>query len=156
MLVCAVVRKGKRDLTFFVDSPAKEKQVLRRLARHLSTCTQLVTFNGKSFDIPFVVSRSLIVGVVNPIVNFEIHVDLYEESKKLLRFDSNNMAHIARTLGIETQRDIAGNDVPGLYLRYLASGDNSIRASLIDHCTRDVDTLQKLFEKLRPMIFTEG
>ena len=156
MLVCAVLREGDRDSSFFVDSPKRERGCLSRLLNRLGRCNELVTFNGKSFDVPFIVSRALVLGIDNPWVEVGLHIDLYEECKRILRFDSNNLDHIARTLGIEVKSDMRGNDVPRLYIEYLSTRERSIKERLIAHCVQDVDTLQRLFSKLQPIIFREG
>jgi uncharacterized protein YprB with RNaseH-like and TPR domain len=148
MLVCAVLRKDGKDRKFFVESPRRERKILIRLLDELRKCEALVTFNGRSFDIPFLLSRALVVGVENPTLSLPRHIDLYDECKRVLRFDRHGLDHIARLLGVDVNARVTGREVPHMYMTYLATKDAKIRDQIIQHCTADIDTMEGVAKRL--------
>jgi uncharacterized protein YprB with RNaseH-like and TPR domain len=152
MLVCAVLRRDGADVKFFVESPRAERKVLTRLLGELRKCEGVVTFNGRSFDLPFILSRALVVGIEDPALDLPVHVDLYEECKRLLRFDRHGLDHIARLLGIEVNAKLSGQEVPHLYMTYLATKDRKVRDRIIGHCVCDIDTMEKVEKRLRALV----
>lgn len=156
MLVCAVLRTGRKDQVFFVDSPRREKQILGTLLKAVRKCETIVTFNGRSFDIPFLTSRALVLNLPNPNLLPLRQIDLFERCKTLLRFDRLNLDHLARVLGIDVSSGISGREVPHLYMTYLATRDKNLRDRIIAHCTSDVDALEKIEARLEPLALKEG
>ena len=156
MLVCAVVRREGKDKKFFVESPKMEGKVLTRVLDELRKCDCLVTFNGRSFDVPFLLSRALVLGIEDVTLNLPRHTDLYEECKRVLRFDRHGLDHIARLLGVDVNAPVTGREVPHLYMTYLATKDGKIKERIIKHCVSDVDTMEKVAERLGSMITLEG
>ena len=156
MLVCAVVRREGKDKKFFVESPRRERKVLIRLLDELRKCDGLVTFNGRSFDVPFLLSRALVIGIEDVTLDLPRHMDLYEECKRVLRFDRHGLDHVARVLGVDVDAHVTGREVPHLYMTYLATKDPKIRDRIIGHCVSDIETMEKVVERLRSMISLEG
>jgi len=156
MLVCAVLRKEQENRVFFVDSPRREKTVLDRLLRATRKCDNLVTFNGRSFDIPFLISRALVLNLEDPHLLPATHIDLYERCKMLLRFDRLSLDHVTSVLDIDNPSDISGREVPHLYISYLATRDRKLRDRIIEHCTSDVEALEKIMSRLETLLPKEG
>jgi uncharacterized protein YprB with RNaseH-like and TPR domain len=148
MLVCAVIREKGKDSIFFVESPRREKTALQRLLKKIRRCDSLVTFNGRSFDIPFLVSRGLVLGVPDIGIPAVPHVDIYELCRRSLRFDGLSLDHVARMLGIDFKTEATGREVPHLYLTYLASRSKKAKDRIIGHCVSDVDVLEQVSSKL--------
>jgi uncharacterized protein YprB with RNaseH-like and TPR domain len=155
MLVCAVLRRDGKDKTFFVESPKRERKVLSRLLAELRKCDGLITFNGRSFDLPFLLSRALVIGIENISLDLGKHTDLYEDCKRALRFDRHSLDHIARLLGVDVDAHMTGREVPHLYLSYLSTKDAKVKNQIIEHCVSDIETMEKVALKLRPMISRE-
>lgn len=156
MLVCAVLRSEGKDTLFFVESPKKEKDVLERLLKQTRKCDTLITFNGRSFDLPFLVSRGIVLGIQDVTLNPPCHIDLFEHCRKNLRFDKLSLDHIARVLGVEVETGLTGREVPHLYLTYLAKQDKELRDRIIEHCISDVNMLEKISLRLGPPLTQEG
>jgi uncharacterized protein YprB with RNaseH-like and TPR domain len=152
MLVCGVLRRDGKDKVLFVESPRREPKVLSRLLGELRKCDHLVTFNGRSFDLPFILSRALVIGIENPTLDLPRHVDLYDECKRVLRFDRHGLDHIARLLGIEVNASLTGQEVPHLYMTYLATKDPEVREQIIGHCVSDIDTMEGVSKSLAPLL----
>ncbi len=156
MLVCAVLRQNGRDRVYFVDRPRLERSVLERLLRKIGGVECLVTFNGRSFDLPFLASRALILGIQDiPAITCR-QVDLFESLKKVLRFDKLSLDHVARVLGIEFDSSLTGREVPHMYLTYLSERKKEMRERVIRHCVSDVDLMEKVYLKLDALMNLEG
>jgi len=156
MLVCSVIRRQGKDLLFFVDSPRNERRVLDRLCAGISKCDTLVTFNGRSFDLPFIISRRLVLGAKDPGLAPVRHLDLFDHCRQMLRFDKLSLDHIARVLGIEVDATLTGREIPHLYNTYLASRSRHARQQIIDHCISDVRTLENVYLRFEPLLAGEG
>lgn len=105
--------------------PMPEKEMLSRFWEGAQKYQQFVTFNGRGFDVPFMMVRSAINGV-RPTVNlmgyrydkFSNHVDLLDQ----LTFQGAvrkkpNLHLVARAFGIKSPKEsgITGEDVGRLY-----------------------------------------
>ncbi len=156
MLVCAVLRREDTDMVFFVDSPRREKPVLKRLSEEISRREALITFNGRSFDLPFLASRMLVLGLDDAVLEVECHVDVFEGCKHVLRFDKLSLNHIARVLGVEVLAGLDGRDVPRLYLSYLSHRQRELKDQIIQHCLSDALMLEKVYRRLEPLISRGG
>lgn len=155
MLVCAVVRRNGENREFFVECPEAEKRTLGDLLTMLSECDELVTFNGKSFDLPFILSRALVLGIEGPGLPPQFHLDLYEEFKRRFRFVKLSLGHLSHILGYDSEVATTGVDVPNLYLRYLADRDAELKQEILRHCNSDVDLLQQIHHRLKPLFERE-
>jgi len=156
MLVCSVIRTRGKDSLFFVDSPRNERRVLDRLCAEIRKCDTLVTFNGRSFDLPFIVSRRLVLGARDLGLSTARHVDLFDHCRQILRFDKFSLDHIARVLGIEVDASLTGREIPHLYNTYLANRSRQAKQQIMDHCVSDVRTLEKVYLRLEPLLTGEG
>jgi len=156
MLVCSVIRRRGKDSVFFVPSPGSEGRVLDRLCAEINRCDVLVTFNGRSFDLPFILSRRLILGAKDLGLAPGCHVDIFEHCRQMLRFDKLSLDHIASVLGIEVNAALTGREIPHLYNTYLANHSRQTKQRIIDHCVSDVRTLEKVYRRLQPLIAKEG
>ncbi|MBU7004563.1 MAG: ribonuclease H-like domain-containing protein [Theionarchaea archaeon] len=155
MLVCAVLRRDGKDKVFFVESPRRESKVLRRILEELRKSDCIITFNGRSFDLPFLFSRALVIGIENPKLDLPRHVDLYDECKRVLRFDRHGLDHIARLLGVEVNARLTGQEVPHLYMSYLAGKEPGVRDEIIGHCISDIETMEGVSRRLEAIIALE-
>jgi hypothetical protein len=139
-----------------VDSPKREGKVLGRLMRDVRKLDMIVTYNGKSFDLPFLVSRGLILGVPDLDLDVLHHLDIYEQCRRVLRFDKLGLDHVARVLGIEVESGYTGREVPHLYLAYLSERRKEIKNEIINHCLSDISMLERVYKKIRPLLLLDG
>lgn len=132
----------------FMQNPAQESAQLAFLENYLATSKSIVTFNGKSFDIPLLCTRYTYNQWVAPFGD-EIHIDLLHISRKLWR---NRLSTCAlgniefNILGFErSSDDIPGWQIPQIYNDYLASGDPRMIQRVIYHNAMDIVSLAALF-----------
>lgn len=126
---------------FFEPSPAGEVLVVRQyfLRDHgdelpmllllndlLASKTAVITFNGRSFDLPLLDTRYLMNRLRTNLLNTP-HLDLLQPSRRLWRnrLGSCSLGHLEQAIlqVNRTQEDIPGWLIPGLYQQYLRSGD---------------------------------
>jgi hypothetical protein len=133
---------------FFLADPADEPAMLAAMEAYFASCEVLVSFNGKSFDLPLLTTRFQVNTWPSPFAGLA-HLDLLQLARKLWRSRLPS-----RTLGnLEVQiigaarsgQDVPGWMVPQLYFDFLRSGDPQPLASVLYHNEMDVVSLAALF-----------
>jgi len=69
---------------YFMRDPAEESALLAAVAEFIHPCQALVTFNGKSFDVPLLNTRYTLQAISSPFANLS-HVDLLPLARRLWR-----------------------------------------------------------------------
>jgi hypothetical protein len=111
---------------YFLRDHGDEPAMLRLLSQLVAQKAALVTFNGRSFDLPLLDNRYLLNRLSAPLFDIP-HLDLLPPSRRLWRsrLGSCALSSLERNLlGVRrTQDDVPGWLIPGLYHDYLRSGD---------------------------------
>jgi hypothetical protein len=142
-------RGGRRLEQFFVDDPDYEGEVLAAAIERLSEIGGVVTFNGHSFDLPFIRERARLHGLRLPWIE---GWDLLGESRQWRR--ANDVAGNCRLQTMLAQFGIArwdqsgGLDVVDAYWRWVETGDPKARQLILDHNAEDVLLLPELAASL--------
>jgi uncharacterized protein YprB with RNaseH-like and TPR domain len=123
----------------------EEAPMLERLARRVSDASMLVTYNGKSFDVPLLRTRY----VLNRLPAFECagHLDLVHVARRVHRhrLAQLNLKNVeSQVLGFERTADISGGEVCSRYTHFLRTGDDSALAAVIDHNEWDIEAMVAL------------
>ena len=134
-----------------VKSTGEEKSVLSKLVSRLGGYDVIVTWNGRSFDLPFLTTRLLSHGLDPRPLLGRRHVDLGEVVKGRLRLTFSYMEHVCDFLGIEKRRVPMGMDVPHLYLK-AQEGDARASKIIREHCLDDLEATRKVFARLKPLL----
>jgi len=125
----------------------EEQSALTAMLDHLSgNSPALVTFNGKSFDVPYLSDRLAYYGMGSPA---RIpHFDVLHFSRRRWK---NHLPSLRLTaleteiLGICRDDDIPGQMVPEFYETYLRTGNCGPLVPIIEHNKQDVISLALLF-----------
>ncbi|MCA9933777.1 MAG: ribonuclease H-like domain-containing protein, partial [Anaerolineales bacterium] len=111
---------------YFLRDHGDEAAMLTLLNDLLADKEGLVTFNGRSFDLPLLDGRYLINRMFSDLLD-KPHIDLLHPARRLwrTRLGSCALSSLEKTLlGVHrTQEDIPGWLIPSLYQEYLRSGD---------------------------------
>jgi len=140
-------------LQFFAESAENEKDLLLRLVPHLEDCDVIVSFNGNSFDIPFL-NRRLArneIGYQIPLwKNFDLYRVIRQAGFTGILPDLKQTT-VERYLGIEGSRQdsITGRESARLYREYEKNGDPRLKEVMLLHNHDDVLQLQKLMAILK-------
>lgn len=144
-----------RLIQFFMRDPGEEPAQLAALAEFLQPCQALVTFNGKSFDVPLLNTRYVVNGAASPVAGLA-HVDLLHLARRLWRdrLPSRALSYLeTHILGAaRTQEDVAGWLIPALYFDYLRSGDARPLKNVFYHNAMDILALAALFNHTSHML----
>jgi uncharacterized protein len=130
---------------------SEEKPLLLKLEKRLESYDVMVTWNGRSFDIPFLTTRLMKHGLDPRPFLRKPHIDLADVVKSRLRLTFTYLDHVCDFFQIERKKGPMGLDVPHLYVRAL-EGDRKAAASIRDHCLDDLQATRQVFMKLKPLV----
>lgn len=122
----------------------QENKILKEFWDYIRTLNNptLVTFNGSSFDIPYIIHRSIVCS--QKIAKYE-HLDLRQIANSFFTsYDKRakgNLAYWAAVLGIE-QKTPPGAQMVQLFLE-------GKMEEIKKHCVEDILISQKLYERLK-------
>ncbi len=117
----------------------EEAPVLARVAERIKRATMLVTFNGKSFDMP--VLRTRFVMGRAPFPQEPPHLDLVHVARRLHHgrgFGARLGAVEREVLGFVRENDVPSGEVCACYLHFLRTGDTRALLGVVDHNLWDV------------------
>ncbi|MDX2054136.1 MAG: ribonuclease H-like domain-containing protein [Polyangiaceae bacterium] len=126
-------------------SPAEEKAGLRVVAERIHQASLLVSYNGKSFDLPLLATRA----VMNrePSLPVRPHLDLLHVARRLhrTRLGACKLTTLeSEILGFERGPDIQGGDIPARYSHFLRTGDEEALRDVVEHNAFDVVSMAAL------------
>jgi len=141
--VGVIAPDGFRLKQYFLREPAEEASMLAALASDLAAFDVLVTYNGKSFDVPLLETRFVMNRRKAPFTRLQ-HVDLLYGARRLwrLKLDSCRLQELEkRILGHERVGDVGGGFIPNLYFDYLRNGDAGPLEPILFHNAIDILSL---------------
>jgi uncharacterized protein len=140
---------GFQIAQFFLENPDHETAFLTAFNKALENFEVLVTYNGKSFDIPLLKNRHILNGLTSPFENMA-HVDFLHIARKLWgnRYSSCRLVDLeVSVLNIaRTQEEVAGWQIPEIYFDYIESGATHLLPAVFYHNAMDILSLASLFE----------
>ncbi len=132
---------------FFLRDPSEEPAMLEALINFLAPCEGLVTFNGKAFDAPLLVTRYSLHRIPVPFKGY-VHLDLLPLARRLWRdrLPSRALKYLEEhVLGFtRTSEEVLGYEIPWLYFDYLRSGDARPLGGVFYHNAMDVVAMAAL------------
>jgi uncharacterized protein len=123
----------------------EEAPVLARVAERIAAASMLVTFNGKSFDMP--VLRTRFVMGQRPIPEEPPHFDLLHVARRLhkARGIGTTLKSVeSEVLGFVRENDIPSGEVCQCYLHFLRTADPRALIGVVDHNAWDVVSMAAL------------
>jgi uncharacterized protein len=109
----------------------------------------LVSYNGRSFDWPLLVTRFRLHGRKPPV--YAEHLDLLPLARALWkhRLPDARLASVeAGVCGIRRDHDLAGSLVPGRYLDYLRHGRGTLLRDVLEHNRQDIVSMAQVLRVL--------
>ena len=129
---------------FVLPSFAGERRLLAAVTAAVSRAHTLVTFNGKSFDVPFMEMRWLYHRLATPLPRLR-HLDLLHPARRLWGPDTGGLGGLEnRVLGFRRRDDVPGFEIPSRYFDYLRSGDPAPLRGVLSHNRLDLASLAVL------------
>ena len=127
-----------------------EPLLLQKVAALARDAACLVTFNGRSFDVPLLKSRYVMCRMADPLEGLE-HLDLIHPARRAwkLRLKDCSLGHIeSSVLGVTRQGDLPGGEVPERFFQYIKTGDRSLLDDIVAHNRQDIMSLGTLLVRL--------
>ncbi len=119
--------------------------LLDEIGRHIPRDAWLVTYNGRGFDWPLLVTRYRLARRAAPA--HDGHLDLLPIVRRLFRhrMDDARLGTVERMLlGVVRHDDVDGWEIPGRYLGFLRGGPAQPLAAVVRHNDEDVRSLARL------------
>jgi len=129
-----------------VRALGEEAPVLERVRERIEGASFLVTFNGKSFDMPLLRTRFVMTRTSPPVepphlgllhVARRVHGKRVERGCRLVALERD-------VLGFERVDDVASGDVSACYLHFLRTGDARALLGVVEHNAWDVVAMAAL------------
>ncbi|MCF7859396.1 MAG: ribonuclease H-like domain-containing protein [Candidatus Cloacimonetes bacterium] len=144
---------------YFLTDVCNEKDLIEVFAQELNLNKIYVSFNGKSFDIPLLNTRS-IFHKCNTEINCCGNIDLLHISRriwkdKLNEFSLQNIEHHILKSNRNREKDIPGSAIPDAYFNYLINKNANEMKNVIQHNKLDILNLAVLLGKMNSILFSE-
>lgn len=139
----------------FLAAPHAEAALYHSFLQDSRTATDLVTYNGKSFDWPQVKTRHTLLRDLVPRLPSFGHYDLLHGARRLWREDleSCRLSLIEREkLGVVREDDVPGHLAPIRYFDFLTDQDPDTVAGVLRHNEIDVLSLITLYIHLSALL----
>jgi uncharacterized protein YprB with RNaseH-like and TPR domain len=111
----------------------------------------VVTFNGKTFDIPLLQARMLMNRMETDALEKMIHADLLHPARRVwkLRLKSCRLSRLEEEVfHAPRENDLPGSEAPERFFQFLKTGNFSLLEDVIAHNRLDIVSLAKLFYRL--------
>jgi uncharacterized protein len=145
---------------YFLSTFAAERSILAAVAEVVRETATLVTFNGKSFDVPLIETRFAVNRLPSPFETLP-HVDMLHVARRFWRPDDDATdgaasADAARGRGCRLsdleeavcgharEGDVPGFEIPARYFDYVRSGDARPLEGVLEHNRLDLVSLALL------------
>jgi DNA polymerase III epsilon subunit-like protein len=135
---------------FLLTSFASERALLHAVAEFFKDADLIVTYNGKTFDVPVMETRWLFHRLQMPLDSVP-HFDMLHPARRLWRarsgvLDSEDggcrLSTLERTLfNVNRVGDVDGFEVPSRFFRFLRSGDPRPLEPVLEHNRLDLVSL---------------
>jgi uncharacterized protein YprB with RNaseH-like and TPR domain len=129
-----------------VRALGEEGPMLARLRERLAAASMLVTFNGKSFDMPLLRTRFVMARM--PVPPTPPHLDLLHVARRVhgkrVAAGCRLVAIEREVLGFERHDDVASGDVSACYLHFLRTGEAGALLGVVEHNAWDVVAMAAL------------
>lgn len=121
----------------------EEAALLAALADDLRGYRHLVTYNGRTFDLPLLETRYRLCRTRYPLGR-AVHLDLLAPARRLWkeRLVSCRLQSLERSLlALERHEDVPGEEIPRIYFDYVRRRDGRALARVLEHNRLDVVSL---------------
>jgi uncharacterized protein len=128
---------------FFLSSFTAERALLEAVGDVAGTAGTVVSYNGKSFDLPLIETRFALHRLTTPFASMP-HVDMLHPARRMWR--GVDSACRLSTLeesqcGYVREGDVQGFEIPARYFRYVHAGDARPLAAVFEHNRLDLLSL---------------
>jgi len=134
----------------FAETPDEEYEILQAFNDIASKYTYLLSYNGNSFDIPFLNSRFKYNQLAHTLSK-SMNIDLLRVARLLastLNLENYKLKTVERFLGIYREDTISGKDSVDLYNQYVYRPTPALKEKILLHNYEDILYLGKVIDLL--------
>jgi uncharacterized protein YprB with RNaseH-like and TPR domain len=131
---------------FLMEDFPEEPPMLQALVRRIRDFKGLITFNGKTFDVPLLETRFVLNRISSPLAM--PHLDLLHAARRLWRgtLPSCGLPFIEeQILGVKRTSDVPGSLIPRIYFDYVEGIRRYLMEPVIAHNAQDIASTAALF-----------
>jgi len=146
---------------FFLSSVAGERVLLQAVAGLAGEAGAVVTYNGKTFDLPLIETRFLFHRMQTPFAGMA-HIDMLHPARRLWRSNEEGpdraqggcrLTMVEETqLGHVREGDVPGFEIPGRYFHYVRTGDARPLDAVLEHNRLDILALAMMTARAAQML----
>ena len=138
---------------YFTEDPRSEHLTVSAILRELEDCDAVITYNGNSFDLPFVLARAKKYGLAQKLPmlwKIDVYLWLKHYWQLAPRMESLRQKAVEEALGLSFERTdmIDGGECIPLYNAYMRSGAQEPKELILLHNADDVRQLAAITQKL--------
>ncbi|MCC7553198.1 MAG: ribonuclease H-like domain-containing protein [Methanobacteriaceae archaeon] len=157
LLNCPIILIGVAEIKkdniitsqYFLEDKSQEKSVISSYLSHIDEDSIHVTFNGASFDIPFIKNRA---SYYNLDCNLNhAHFDLVHPARSLWKNKLPNckLTTIEKEIfNMKRENDVPGSEIPDYYETYLNKNNIGPVIPIIEHHRQDIVSLASFLMKI--------
>ncbi|MFC1555989.1 ribonuclease H-like domain-containing protein [candidate division KSB1 bacterium] len=132
-------------LQFFARNYDEERPLLSFFSRFLGRFDTLVTYNGRSFDMPFILSRAHEnrVSIRDEIDHLDLLIEVRRKWKREMP-DCKLQTVEHEKLDFVREGDVPGIEIPRLYHEFVDTGNPDRIMTILEHNVRDILSLVEI------------
>ena len=144
---------GSGLVQYFTEDPQSEHLTISAVLRELEDCDAVITYNGNSFDLPFVLARAKKYGLAQKLPmlwKIDIYLWLKHYWQLAPKMESLRQKAVEEALGLHSDRTdmIDGGECIPLYSAWLRTGAEEPKELILLHNADDVRQLAAITQKL--------
>jgi DNA polymerase elongation subunit (family B) len=140
-------QKRVYSLTWDWEKPEPDKKMLKEFIPELLKADEAVGHNGDHFDIPWLRTRCILYNI--PLPPNITTIDTLKSARSKFRFNSNKLDYIGKYLGLGGKAEKGGFQT---WIDVVLDNDQTALKRMVRYCKRDVELLEKIFNKMNPYI----
>lgn len=140
-IICGSITKKE------IDDGTFDKRIVQECIDNLMKFDRIYGFYSTKFDIPFLRTRALELGIEFPMYGAISHKDIYYIARYKLKLHSNRLATVCDFLSIKGKT----HQNPATW-RLAKGGNKKALEEILEHNKWDCIILQKVYERLRNFV----
>lgn len=125
---------------FFCNNSSEELELLKSFIENFHNFQFYITFNGNTFDIPFLNKRFSKYNLdykIDPYLNLDLY-RVVRKNKNLLNLNNCKLKTVENFLGINRNDTIDGAESVELFKKYEVNKDNELKGKILLHNFEDI------------------
>lgn len=146
LTVIGCCEKDGTVVQWFNESGMEQKTILSSFLSYADMFDTLVTYNGETFDLPFLKKKCKEYGLSDSI-EVKNCVDLYKllrSWRHLLPLQNLKQKSVEEFIGIRRKDRISGKQLIKTYQEYIKTGIPELKSMILQHNKKDVSSLSRI------------